>query len=85
MWYCKEAYFGKLQAGDFSGPHQQKPGTNSIFSLKPSTSNNATIDMPALNDFLLFPQVVPTEIPTGVFGPLPPQNFGLLFGQYCSP
>ena len=30
------------------GPLQQKPGTNSIFSLKPSTSGSAAIDIPAL-------------------------------------
>ena len=32
-----------------------KPGENSIFSLKPSTSGSAAVDIPALNDFL-FPQ-----------------------------
>ena len=30
------------------GPLQQKPGTNSIFYLKPSTSGSAVIDIPAL-------------------------------------
>ena len=44
------------------GPHQQKPGVNAIFSLKPSTSSNAAINIPALNDFLLFPQAVPSRI-----------------------
>ena len=81
MWYCKEAYFGKLQAGDFSGPHQQKPGTNSILSLKPSTSGSAAIDILALNDFLLFPQAVPSRIPTRLYGPLLPQTFDLVLGQ----
>ena len=33
------------------GPLQQKPGAKSIFSLKPSTSGNATINIPALDDF----------------------------------
>ena len=60
------------------GPHQQKPGAIAIFSLKPSTSSNAAINIPALNDFLLFPQAVPSRIPTGLFGPLPPQTIGLL-------
>ena len=56
------------------GPLQPKPGANSIFSLKPSTSSNAAIDIPALNDFLLYPQAVPFRIPTRLFGPLPPTN-----------
>ena len=53
---------------------QQKPGANSIFSFKPST------DIPALNDFFLYPQAVPSRVPTGLFGPLPPQTFSLLLG-----
>ena len=67
--------------GNSLGPHQQNPGTNSIFSLKPPTSDSAAMDIPALNDFLLFPQATPFRIPTGLFGPLPPQTFGLLLGQ----
>ena len=63
------------------GALQQKPGANSIFSLKPSTSSSAAIDIPALNDFLLYPRTVPSKIPTGLFGLLPPQTFGLLLGQ----
>ena len=63
------------------GPLQQKPGENSVFSLKPSTSSSAAIDIPALNDFLLYPQAIPSRIPTRLFGLLPPQNFGLLLGQ----
>ena len=66
---------------DFPGPINKKPGTNSIFPLKPSTSDNATINIPALNDFSLYPQAVPSRVPTGLFGPLPPQTFGLLLGQ----
>ena len=62
------------------GSLQQKPGTNSIFSLKPSTSGSAAVDIPALNDFLLYPWTVPPKIPTGLFGPLPLQTFGLLLG-----
>ena len=63
------------------GPLQQKPGENSIFSLKPSTSGSAAVDIPALNNFFLYPQAVPSRVPTGLFGPLPPQNFGLLLGR----
>ena len=71
----------KPQAGDPPGPLQQKPGANSIFSLKPSTSGSAALDIPALNAFLLYPQAAPSRIPTGLFGPLPPQTFSLLLGQ----
>ena len=63
------------------GPLQQKPGANSTFPLKSSTSGRAVIDIPALNDFLLYPQAVPSRIHTGRFGPLPPQTFSLLRGQ----
>ena len=63
------------------GPLQQKPGANSIFSLKPSTSGSAAINIPALNDFFLYPQAASSRVPTGLFGPLPPQTFGLLLGQ----
>ena len=63
------------------GPLQQKPGANSICYLKPSTSGSFAIDIPALNDFFLYPQTVPSRVPTGLFGPLPPQTFGLLLGQ----
>ena len=62
------------------GPLQQKPGANSIFSLKPSTSDSAAINIPALNDFLLYPHTVPFRMPTRLFGPLPPQTFSLLLG-----
>ena len=71
----------KLQAGDPPGPLQQKPGVKFILSLKSSTSGSAAVDIPALNDFLLYPQTVPSRIPTGLFGPLPPQTFGLLLGR----
>ena len=60
---------------------QQKPGANSIISFKPSTSGNAGVNIPALNDFFLCPQAVPSRVPTGLFGPPPPQTFSLLFGQ----
>ena len=31
--------------------------------------------------FFLYPQAVPSRVPTGLFGLLPPQTFGLLLGQ----
>ena len=31
--------------------------------------------------FFLYPQAVPSRVPTGLFGPLPPQTFSLLLGQ----
>ena len=31
--------------------------------------------------FFLYPQAVPSWVPTGLFGPLPPQTFGLSLGQ----
>ena len=61
-------------------PLQQKPGANSIFSLKPSTSGSAAVNIPALNDFFLYPEAVPSRVPTGLFGPLPQQTFSLSFG-----
>ena len=39
---------GTPQTGDPPGPLQQKQGANSIFSLKPSTSGSAAIDIPTL-------------------------------------
>ena len=69
---------GNSKQGTPPGPLHQKPGAKSIFSLKPSTSGNAAVYIPALNDFLLYPQAVPSRIPTWLFGPLPPQTFGLL-------
>ena len=81
MRYLREPYLRKLKDGDSPGPHPQKPGANSIFPLKPSTSSNAAINIPALNEFLRFPQAVPSRIPTSLYGPLPPQTFGLILGQ----
>ena len=63
------------------GPLQQKPGATSIFSLKPSTSGSVAINIPALNDFFLYPQAGPSIVPTGLFGPLPSRTFGLLLGR----
>ena len=62
------------------GPLQQKTGANSIFFLKPSRSGRAAINITDLNDFVLYPQSVPSRIPTRLFGPLPAQNFSLLLG-----
>ena len=44
----KENLFQELQVGDPRGPIQQKPGANSIFSFKHSTSGSAALDIPAL-------------------------------------
>ena len=41
------------------GPLQQKPEANSIFSLKPSTSGSAAINIPALYDFFPLPSSSP--------------------------
>jgi len=43
------------------GPLQQKPGANSIFSLKPSTSSSAAVHTPGLHDLLLCLQPSPLE------------------------
>ena len=86
--YCKSKFDierkpipGNSKQGDPPGPLQQKSGTNSIFSLKSSRSSCTGINISALNDCLLFPQTIPSKIPTGLFGPLPPQTFGLLLGR----
>ena len=76
----KENLFRETPSRGATGPLQQKPGANSIFSLEPSTASSAVIDIPALNDFLLCPQAVPSRIPTRLFGPLTPQTFSLLLG-----
>ena len=65
---------GNSKQGTPPGPLQQNPGANSIFYLKPSTAGRTAVDIPALNAFLLYPQAVPSGIPTGLFGPLPPTN-----------
>ena len=54
-----------------------------IMASGPISSHHfsAAVNIPALNDFLLYPQAVPSRIPTRVFGPLPPQTFGLLLGR----
>ena len=87
---CKSKFDieGKPIPGNFKqgtttppGPLQQKPGANSIFSLKPSTSGSGPVDIPILNDFFLYTQAVPSRVPTRLFGSLPPQTFGLLLGQ----
>ena len=72
---------GTSKQGTPPGTLQQKPGADSIFSLKPSTSGSAAVGIPALNDFFLYPQAVPSRVPTGLFGLLPPHTFGLLLGQ----
>ena len=77
----KENLFQETPNTGPPGPLQQKPGANSIFSVKPSTSCSAAVNIPALNNFFLYPQAVPSRVPTRLFGPLPPQTFSLLFGR----
>ena len=64
-------------------PRSPTTKTRGNFYLFPqtSTSGSVAVDIPALNDFFLYPQAVPSRVPTGHFGPLPPQTFGLLLGQ----
>ena len=49
----KENLFWETPSRRLPGPLQQKPGANSIFSLKLSTSGSAALDRPALNSFTL--------------------------------
>ena len=62
-------------------PRSPTTKTRGKFYLFPQTLNITAVDIPALNDFFLYPQAVPSKIPTGLFGPLPLQTFGLLLGQ----
>ena len=65
---------GNSKQGTLQVPFNKNQGQNSIFSLKPSTAGRTAVDIPARNAFLLYPQAVPSRIPTGLFGPLPPTN-----------
>ena len=65
-------------------PPARSPSTKTRgkFYLVPQTLNIwQCCCIPALNTFFLYPQAVPSRVPTGLFGPLPPQNFGLLLGR----
>ena len=50
---------GNAKQGTPPGPRQQKPGANSMFSLKPSTSGRAAGNILALNDFFPLPSSCP--------------------------
>ena len=63
--------------GTSGSPLTKTRGKLRIF---PQTSASAAINIPALNDFLLSPQAVPSRIPTGLYGPLRPQTFGFTLG-----
>ena len=80
----KENLFqGTPSRGPPRSPSTKTRGKFYLFpqSLKPSTSGSTAVDIPALNDFFLYPQTVPSKKTTGLFGPLSPQTFGLLLGQ----
>ena len=68
----KGTLFWETQRWELPGsPSTKTRGKLHLFP-QPSTSSNAAVNIPALNDFLLFPQAVPSRIPTGLCGPLPP-------------
>ena len=49
----KGKLFRETPSRRLPGPLQQKPGANTTFSLKPSTSGSAAVYIPALNSFTL--------------------------------
>ena len=55
-------------------PRSPSTKTRDKLHLFPQTLNSQ-------QDFLLFPQTIPSKIPTGFFGPLPPQTFGFSLGR----
>ena len=63
-------------------PRSPLTKTRGKFHLLPQTLNiqQCCCQYTALNDFLLYPQAVPSRIPTRLFGPLAPQTFSLLLG-----
>lgn len=64
-------------------PGSQSTKTREQTQYFPKTFNiqQYFINMQPPNDFLLFPQAVPSRTPTSLYGPLPPQTFGLILGQ----
>ena len=64
-------------------PRSLSTKTRDKLYLFPQTLNSQQYCHPCinLNHFLLFPQTIPSKIPTGFFGPLPPQIFGLSLGR----
>ena len=73
----RETLFRETQRWGLPGSPSTK--TRGKLHLFPQTSGSAAINIPALNDFL-FPHAVPSRIPTGLYGPLRPQTFGLILG-----
>ena len=71
---------GNSKLGTPQVPINKNQGQTPSFPSNPQHLASAAVDTPALNDFLLFPKVVPSRIPTRLFGPLPPQTFSLLLG-----
>ena len=59
-------------------PRSPSTKTRGKFHLFPQTLNIRQCCRLYTSLKLLYPQAVPSRIPTGLFGPLPPQTFGLL-------
>ena len=61
-------------------PRSPLTKTRGKFHLFPQTLNIRQCCCRYTSPKLLYPQAVPSRIPTGHFGPLPPQTFSLLLG-----
>ena len=90
--HCAKDYKSKFDIERKPIPENSKQGTPQVPFNKSQgqiLSSLQTLNIwryclryiPALNDFFLYPQSVPSKIPTGLFGPLPPQTFSLLLGR----
>ena len=77
----KGILFWETQRWGLPGSPSTKPRDE--FHLFPQTFNirQCCCRYPALNDFLPFPQAIPSRICTGLYGPLSPQTIGLILGQ----
>ena len=62
-------------------PRSPSTKTRGKFHLFPQTLNIRQCCRLYTSLKLLYPQAVPSRIPTGLFGPLSPQTFGLLLGR----
>ena len=77
----KENLFQKTPSR--GNPRSPSTKTRGKFHLFPQTLNiwQCCHSYTSPNDFLLYPQAVPFRTPTSLFGPLPPQTFGLFLDQ----